>query len=341
MKMARFTIFLLWAAILIFQSFAFAGPQSISRDQVTDEAMTAWQSLRRGDLPISGAAMVTYEVTKADPTKPGLGAHELRERHIRFWLADGAEKLYCDDLDSHGRKRRRFLCFNPDYGFIVSQPVPDGPYLIQSCTRNTAEIARIKDQMLALGALDLQLPYGIEGDHRTLEEIARSDGFQLIECKPVPSGGTDLVDAEFTFKYLEEPGDPPLQPVHARMVFDRGRSWRVVKGSTENNISNTSMELDYDPAATDPAALRKAVWHIDFNSGAKVTETAAFSDWKRGDIPLTDFYLPAFGLPDCPGTVPQRSTRLFWISLNLILAGALLLLLYLRVRRKGRPMPPR
>jgi hypothetical protein len=304
------------------------------------EAAAGWDTLKRSMSPLVGRATWTYEVDVTDPGDPEYGKHVFRNQKLSFWIIEGAAKVRVETYDQSGRwSGGSVYGVNPEYAFVLGQAVQDGPYFIKSCGRDIETIERVRLQLDVTALAYLRTPYGIESDFRTLPDLTRSGGFKLLSCKGLQEPSRELAEVEFTFTPVGQAatGDPSVR--RARVVLDPTQNWRVIRSGTTRDGEHSELSVDY--ASTDATSMSALVRRSTFPK-SKITERIVYEPFSHAITPRGEFYLPTYGLPECPVTGSgRRVSSLFWIGANLVVIGLIAVALYyLRERRRNASRSP-
>jgi hypothetical protein len=304
---------------------------NIWRNRYEANAIAGWQRLQQPLSLVFGSATRTVKIASKNPADPAYKIPKVRNVEERFWIQDGSAKLSYDMRDYSGAKVSAVIGMNPDYVFLARQPDGGGSYYVKTCGRGQQAIDETKMRLDAFGLADLRRPYGIDSDRRSLAEIFKSQGFELLSCKEITSAGRKLVELHFNFK---PDGTSPKQDPSIRrsiIVLDPDADWRLVKSATTCNQTVSELELSYSTDFGRHADVTGLVRRIHEGMG-EYTERVVYSGLSHSPIATSEFYLPALGLPDCPGLPQGPLRRMTFIGGGLMGLGGIL---YLAYRHRG------
>jgi len=283
---------------------------------------------------VSGSATRTVTIEITNRQIPGYGKPRVRRVEEAFWVNGSAIKLFRDCRDYTGVRRIEVIGINADYGFVAPRAGENGAYYVKTCGRDQRAMDDARFRLDAFGIADLRRPYGVDWSRRALSEMFKSDGFVLLGCKEFVEAGRKLVEVQFECKPDERFAEKePSRRYHTEVVLEPRADWRLVRCTTRGNDVLAKLELSYSSNSSALADLTR-LERRHFEKDAIYTERVAYTNISHQPVPMSEFYLPALGLPDCPGAPQGRSLRLL-IGGMFIVVGVLLYLFYQRRKRRA------
>lgn len=225
---------------------------------------------------------------------------------VSFSRSEGAEKFEIKfNLEIGGRPRpgTGIYSLTKDTAFHISKLDRDDGFNLNkvSMSKLEREIFEVDYGRIARAALG--------GYQKSLLEMIESGEIKLREAKP-DNGKPNLIEATF-----ESTGNSPIKEID--VVFDSARNWvvtrQILKVGNPLRVA-TDYQVEYEnnnQGVPTPKLVRTE----------KSPNAYSFTQWKFADVPVEQFRLPYYGLPD----VIEKNKRRSFGRFELILTGLMLL----------------
>lgn len=227
--------------------------------------------------------------------------------------------------------------FNPSYSFTLNRRGPDKGWIIkdlelpdQSNNFSDKQIkfqeSRLKsDVCLCLRLQNLWLP-----------TLIQDPDFKITAIQIQEIDGRAAVRFDFDYPKAEKdyPGDGGFQIKGGWMVLDPEHDWTLREYIVfSQNYTHHGTLLIREGTDRHPIITRSTYKIVD--KGGELLDTFD-SDWQtveQSDVPLEEFTLSAFQLPEPPGTKKEGSRLYLWIALAGIVCLGVASLIRWQIRR--------
>lgn len=323
--------FLLGVVAVFFSGRSMAQENTNWKDRFYAEAPKRWEEYRR--------------------FAKSLQMNQKRTRHLLNVKGDGKESKEVAQLEFKQTKEACLLVFqrfepeftgqveglNPSYSFDLIRRSPDKGWIIKNMVASdqspafSDERRKFEEEprffwLSACRCLCL-------GPH-VLPEVMNDPAFKVTEVKPQGIDGQPLVRIDFDYPSPSKPG----LCIRGWMALDPDHDWilreyEIYRGPPPEIFMHFTYQIregtDRHPMMT------RQTWQWN-SKGERKWEERGEAEWQvveNSDVPLEEFTLSAFGLPEPPGIPVQRSRLHLWIALGGILCICIAALIRWQARR--------
>lgn len=313
------------AALMSFVSCVAADDDSDAvLDQFRKEAPSAWEEHRLLTALVGGAWTTVAHYSAKAGAKP---RDDIIREEIKLGTGGGVV-VHSSDINKDGKSTLMAMGYNPRYAFELKSDNPEGPWVLQKLAMNTEPAWDRAREILAPPNFMLT---AIGGRSIPLSDYVQDDGTE-VDLQRVEG---DLVT--FVFHREESRDEKSARwPTEAEVTLNRAQKWTTKRWRVVFANGQVS-EMDISARIVDGVPILQRRVARDFGLQQRRTEPVAEGveefdlQYPAPPIPMSEFTLSAFGLPEPPD---RSGSRWFLYAGS---AGILLLAFgfWLRSRRKA------
>ena len=255
---------------------------------------------------------------------------------VQFWITEREGKVVADVFDKHNKWLHQYVyCYNREYAFGAVRHEREGVYVLTEYARDDERISRMKS-VIRHYVPRLQSPYDIDGDTRTLSQIAVSPDFSLASCRDVQNAGRSFKELVFSFSPSADFAPYDRSVRHCQLLVEPSASWRIVKSVLRDATWDVNRVNSYAGSGDEPARLTRVEELGKANDGTDDDYHIEYTTLSFQPTRPAEFRLSAIGMPEIPSPGRRRWLMLLIVGGNLLLIGLVLAALYRRRVRLSR-----